>query len=258
MKAAHNGSMQLFFILTLSLSSLWGIDDLLLSEKLEIGPGISGRQSIYVDQGNFAQFVPIIIAKYENFYAEGDKAALIFHDFELGDTSFWTEIVALYRQQGFIDAKGALSDLDDRKDAIEMGVALGIASESFGLINVSLAYDVIDTHKGSAITLNYEIPIVLGDLIIRPVFSVQSMSKNLANYYFGVKSSEVVAGRPAYDITKATNYSWGYDLKYLMDDNWRITHSVEITNLDNTITKSPLVEYNANIQISLGLVYDFF
>jgi outer membrane protein len=258
MKTSTHNTLRLCLALLLSSQIVQAVEQSLLADKLEIGPGISSRQSVYVDQGTFTQLVPIVVAKYENFYAEGDKAAWIFHDFKVGEINFWTETVALYRQQGIIDAKGTLSDLSDRKDAIEMGLALGVASESFGIVNISLAYDVIETHKGSALTLNYEVPLVFGDWIIRPVFAVESVSKNLANYYFSVDSSEVVAGRPAYSISKATNYSWGYDMKYIIDDDWRITHSVEFTKLDDTIAQSPLVEHSTNIQLSIAVVYDFF
>ncbi len=248
----------LFALMTLYPPSLQALDDIFLSDKLEIGPGISVRKSLYVDQERFTQAVPIVVAKYENFYAEGDKAALIFYDIELSEITFWTELIALYRQQGFTVPQGVLSDLNDRDDAVEMGVALAMASEYFGLLNLSLAYDVIQTHKGYEVALNYEIPLVFEDWIIRPVFSIRQMSYNLSNYYFGVTNSEATVGRDPYTIHNATNYVYGIDMKYLIDEDWRITSNIEWTKMDETITLSPVVEHSTNLQFSIALIYDFF
>jgi len=249
----------IIFVLILSqIQSLLAIDSALLADKIEVGPGISGRRSVYLNQGATAALVPIVIINYGNFYSEGDKAAYILSDASLGEITFWTEAIALYRQQGFLDAKLALSGLNDRRNAVELGGAVGIAHENFGIVNLSIAYDVINTHKGYELALKYEAPLVFGDIIIRPVLSIQSMSINLANYYFAVNHNEVIAGRPAYFIDKATNYSIGYDLKYLLDDKWRLTHSVELTRFDSTIYNSPIVDFRTNIQISAAIVYDFF
>jgi len=249
--------LRLFFIITLLTTHLLAIDAALLNDKIEIGPGISSRQSVYDNQGITTVVVPIIVITYGDFYTEGDKAAYIFYDTSLGETTVWTEAIAMYRQQGFLDAKAPLDDLEDRKDSIEMGLALSLASENFGIVNLSLVYDTINTHKGHEFAIKYEAPIVIGDWIVRPVLNVQYMSQNLANYYFGVSSSEVIVGRDAYSIQTATNYSLGYDLKYLLTDRWRITQSLDLTKLDTTITESPLVTKGTNIQFSIALIYDF-
>lgn len=247
-----------FLLLFSFYPNVYAINSVLTEDKFEFGPGLSSRKSVYTDQGYTTTLVPIFVITYGDLYTEGDKAALVLGDFEWGETLFWTEAIAMYRQQGFLDATGVLNDLDDRKDAVELGAALAIASENFGILNFSLVYDVINTHKGYELALKYELPIVTGDWIIRPVLSVQKMSQNLANYYFGVDNSEVVTGRPFYHIEEATNYVLGYDLKYFLTDQWRITHSLDVTQLDQKIVDSPIVRYQTNIQVSIALVYDFF
>lgn len=240
------------------IQTIWAIDSALLADKIEVGPGISGRRSVYIDQGRTTMNVPIIIINHGDFYSEGDKAAYILSDFEWANTTFWTEAIGMYRQQGFKDAKLSLSDLNDRKDAIELGAAIGIASENFGILNFSIVYDVINTHTGYELAFKYELPVVIGEWVIRPVFSIQSMSYNLANYYFGVAPQEVATSRSAYFIDKATNYSIGYDLKYILNEKWRVTHSLDIKRFDSTIHNSPIVDFRMNLQLSVALVYDFY
>lgn len=249
--------ISIIFIQLFLQQNLKAIDEILLADKIEVGPGLSSRKSVYIDQGLTTVAVPIIIINYGDFYAEGDKAAYILSNTAWQEINFWTEAIGIYRQQGFLDAKGALNDLDDRKDAIELGFALGMVSENFGVFNLALVYDVINTHKGHELALKYEAPMVWGNWIVRPVLSIQYMSHNLAHYYFGVNSHEIIAGRALYIIDKAINYSFGYDLKYLLSDKWRITHSLDLTRLDQTITDSPIVRYQENIQFSISLVYDF-
>ena len=237
---------------------LSAIDEILLADRFEVGPGVSTHDSAFNEQESTTTLFPIFVIKYEDFYAEGDRAALTFNHFEEGGFIFWTEVIGMYRQQGFLDSTGVLSDLNDRYSTIDMGLGQVMVIEDVGLFTLSLLHDVLNAHQGYEWALTYQAPIVLGNFIIRPEFSVQSMSSNLSNYYFGVSSSEVVAGRSAYAIDQAINYSMGYDMKYIIDDHWRITHSLMLKTFDTSIVNSPIVNTDRDLQFSFSLLYDLF
>ena len=53
-----------------------------------------------------------------------------------------------------------------------------------------------------------------GNFLYRPWIGLTYEDQNLTNYYYGVKSSEATAERPAYETDSALEWSYGIDTSY--------------------------------------------
>jgi outer membrane protein len=103
----------------------------------------------------------------------------------------------------------------------------------------------------------YAAPIVIERLFIKPSIGVSYISSNLADYYYGVKSSEARPGRPSYDVGDTWGWSAGVVSNYRIHENWLLMFLLEYEGFSDDVKDSPIVSEDGEFNLMLGAAWNF-
>ncbi|KQW51745.1 MULTISPECIES: MipA/OmpV family protein [unclassified Roseateles] len=218
---------------------------------LGIGAGVSLEPYRGVDTK--ARVLPLLI--YENKWV---AVALPTLDLKLGNTG--PVSYRLRTRFGFDGYKAKdsdfLSGMERRKESLWLGAA---ASWDTGIGEVSLEVlgDAMGNSKGRMVSLEFEKRFDLGDLAITPRFGVRSVDRKYVDYYFGVKPTEAVSGRPVYMGKSTTQAEGGLRFTYATGPRETLFLDVSGRMLGSAIEDSPLVERRYQASLFAGWLYRF-
>ena len=179
----------------------------------------------------------------------------ISYDFVADDN--WT--IAAAGELNFLgfeedSAEPLLAGLTDRENAFEVG--LDVAYEGIGL---QVRQDISSTHDGMSANLGYATGWPVSErLALEVSLSVDYLSRDVADYYFGVSALEANTTRPQYSVGDAVNFNAGAQLIYRINRRTLFVGSIGITRLDDAITDSPIVADSTQYDAFIGVVYDLF
>lgn len=165
-------------------------------------------------------------------------------------------------KQGYeADDSIMLKGMRDRDPSFNVGLKLHTRTP-IGSFVLSGGYDVSNKHDGFEGSLMYTNLLPLADTKLRvyPELGLSYWSRKVSDYYFGVESDEVLpVGRGTYDLESTSNVFLGYRMEYPLSKHWGLTHSLRSTWYDDDILDSPIVEEDADSDVTatFGLTYDF-
>ena len=111
--------------------------------------------------------------------------------------------------------------------------------------------------KGQRLRLSAERTWRMGSVGMTPRLAVQWNDRKTMDYYYGVRASEALPGRPAYRAGAATHVELGLRSTY----TWAPQHSVYLdlsaTRLGSGARHSPLVDGSTESALRLGYLYRF-
>jgi outer membrane protein len=153
-----------------------------------------------------------------------------------------------------------LRGMDDREWTLELG---GSLSKTFALgkLTADFGADILNEHKGHELRLSYSYDFrdmfKIQALTVTPSIGVNYRSRQLNDYYYGVRASEVIAGRPEYDAGDSTGMMAGIRINYALSENLSLMGMISFEWLGDEIKNSPIVDEDHMESFLLGLIYRF-
>jgi outer membrane protein len=198
--------------------------------------------------------LPIIAYRDEFFYWLGPRAGFRLAKWD----NFSVFATAEYRLSDYeADDSPFLTGMDDRDGTLELGLEMSY-KQSFATVSLGFDADVLDKHAGYTIDLKVSRPFTYQRrFIIEPYLGVAWLSSDLADYYYGVKSNEARASRPAYSLDDVVNYTYGIEARYLFTQRTSLFLQLGGERLHGDIEDSPIIEEANQYRIMLGGFYSF-
>jgi len=154
------------------------------------------------------------------------------------------------------DESAALDGLKERDVTLDAGFSIATGDE-WGIASLKVMADALGVHKGYEISASYQYPIQFGRWTLVPGVTAKWPSKELVEYYYGVRIDEVTTGRPAYSGRSVFNASAAINASYMLTDTWEIIGGAEYTRLGDGITDSPIIEKDHEVIMYSAIVYRF-
>lgn len=148
------------------------------------------------------------------------------------------------------------SSLPERNFAVNAGLEFLHISQ-WGDIQAQVLTDVSGTHHGQAAWLSYTYPWFTPNSEFAFSAGVEWKSRDLVDYYYGVRRDEVIPGRPAYEGTSGTNAFLRFSASRRLSERWKAVGVMEREFLSSSIRNSPVIERDTSDTFFLGLYYRF-
>ena len=202
--------------------------------------------------------VPLVFYEDQKLTVFGPMAAYSF----FGEENRWAvQALARGRFEGYdSDDSDYLRGMSDRDWSLELGLRY-INDLDFAVMSLDFTHDVLDEHNG------YEFRFTLRKLFrnllnikslnLTPTAGINWRSSDLNTYYYGVRDSEAIAGRPAYKAGGSVDYLTGAQLTYKLSDQWSLLSIVDVEWLGSEITDSPIVDKDYYATLLLGAMVEF-
>ena len=223
---------------------------------LGIAAGV--KQQPYTGAGTKTQGIPLIY--YENHYVRvlGAGAELKLPKFELGaDASLSFGLRAKYGLGGYEPGDAPiLEGMQERKGSVWLGAGVTWHNE---IADVSAEWlgDASGKSKGQQFRLGVQRNFRAGSFTLTPRIGANWLDRKYVDYYYGVRTEESRAGRPAYLGASTVNTEIGLRVDYAIDRRQSVFVDVSATQLGKQIKNSPLVDRSSQTSLSLGYLYRF-
>ncbi|MFG6441042.1 MipA/OmpV family protein [Roseateles sp. LKC17W] len=167
-------------------------------------------------------------------------------------------LVGKFNMDGY-EAKDStfLAGMNERKGGFWAG-AKATWRNDVAHLSAEWTADVSSHSKGQRFNLSLEKNFRLGpQLMLSPRVGASWMDKKYVDYYFGVRSHEVQAGRAASTGTSGVNAELGLRSLYMIDPHHAVFLDLGVTRLAKSIKNSPLVERSTENRVLMGYLYRF-
>ena len=223
------------------------------NSTLSIGPGVVVTTKPYTGMDATVYPIPLVDFTCGNFYISAATAG-----YRLAAEENWTfAAIGRWRFDGYdSDDSDNLAGMHNRHMTVDGGGELSYFG-NWGEVKLSFVTDMLGQHDGQEMRLGYTKPFNFDRITISPSVGMIWQSSNLANYYYGVRSDEAIAGRPAYSVGDAVNWFAGIRTQYKLDDRWTLLCDITYEWLDREIKDSPIVSDGYVISIMAGAMYRF-
>lgn len=227
-----------------------------LSGKGDAGLGVAWRfeHSVYRGAGLRYDFVPLYL--YEGDY-------LYLHAYRIGlkldrqpDRRFDVFLSHRFESFPYDRIPASLAGMAVRGPGVDAGVSYR-RSGKWGNLYAEFLRDVSGASQGNELRLGYNYERRSGNLSLKPSLALEQRSAGLNDYYYGVRSSEGTALRPAYDPGAGMNAVVGLYAQYNLTERWRLLTGLSATRWAGGVRRSPIVDDRTQLSAFLGFAYDF-
>jgi MipA family protein len=226
------------------------------------GLGIAGfsQQQAYTGIDRFNTAIPVV--HFENRWVElmGPWLDIKLPGIEWGEDQALTLAVRtqLFGFDGYKPKDAPiLNGMDERENGIFAGPA---AKWSNPLIDVfgEWMVDVSGNSEGQRMSIGLEHQFHVGErFMITPGAAALWLDKKYADYYYGVRSTEVRADRPAYVADSTVNIEFSLRADYFLDQHKAVFIELGYTALGSEIKDSPLTDRSSETMVLMGYLYRF-
>lgn len=225
-------------------AGLWGL-----------GLGAIGRSSPYVGSDvNVVQPIPAITYFGERLQWVGPNVRYGVW----GSDDLRLALTASYRVGVYEDDDSdALTGLGDRDSTLMGGFAVIYEGPQGFELDLSYEHDVLDRIGGGTIAARLSRNFQLGNLRLSPGIGANWLSRELANYDFGVPDAAATADRGAYEVGDTVTAEASVAAFYEITENWRVVLNVAVERLGSDITRSPIVDDDQVIKGFAAITYSF-
>lgn len=222
-----------------------------------LGPGLLITDKAH--KGGDTRVLPIPAISYQRgrFMVFGTQARWVFY-YEEG---LMISALGKLRLEGYRSSESRhLSGMDKRRMTLEGGLA--VAQEfDWGRLTAEWTSDVLNEHKGHELRLvaDRRFADIFGfdKLAFTPAVGGNWRSKQLNNYYYGVKSKEARPDRDAYTVGDTLGLLTAARLDYALSERWNLFGAVSVEWLSSKISDSPIVDQHHRMSIFIGGMYTF-
>lgn len=222
-----------------------------------IGAGVLVSEKPYTGVDTETYVIPFARLYYRGLFFEGTRFG-----YELYKNEDWKfSPILQWRFDGYESGdSSALTGMADRDMTLDGGAQLEY-DMGWSVLRFSWVADLLSEHQGHEFEISmakrYAQAFDIEKLSVIPNIGVSFLSSDLADYYYGVRASEAIGGRPQYNVGSSTNYSAGVNMIYQLDEKWDLMAGFNYTWLDSEIEDSPIVSEDAVYSIMAGLAYKF-
>jgi outer membrane protein len=191
---------------------------------------------------------------------EGDH--VFFRGLQLGWHAWQREgmqldVVAQARLDGFDRDDIPIPGLEDRRESVDLGAVMTLSGDA-GKLEFSALTDALNRSGGQELALEYGYPFMLGRVRITPKAGVRWWSRDLANYYYGIRPREVAQGAPAaYAVSSSLLPELGVNVMAPVNRRWALWGAARYQRLPSQIADSPLVSASSTSTLLIGVSYRF-
>ncbi|MEM4986190.1 MipA/OmpV family protein [Collimonas sp. H4R21] len=218
-----------------------------------LGGGVSVIKKGYRDIDR--DVLPLPLISYESKWISASVPTL---DVKLNSNeNLSMRLRARYAGDGYdTDDSPFLAGMDDRKGSIWIGGAV-IWRPQFANLSAEVLHDVSGYSKGVRAKLQVNRRFAFGTFGVTPRLGVEWVDSKYVDYYYGVKTSEVRAGRGFYQGNSTANIEAGVRLDYSIARRHTVFFDVRSSRFGSAIKDSPLVDQSSETGVSLGYIYRF-
>lgn len=229
------------------------------SDKQEnkFGIGFTGSVAERPFVGVDNQSASLLYLSYKNdfFYIEGLDIG--FNVYKNKTSSL--DILAtprFYEVKESFASNGELNGIDETKPSYFGGVSSQIRTRLF-TYTFQILHDLIESDGNEFVAQGSKSFNISNDFILTPSVGFVYQDKKLVDYFYGVQTNEVIAGRPQYTGKGSLNYN------ITLNANWSATKHIDILGqvkyekLGNGIIDSPITNKDTVLFLTLGAVYRF-
>ncbi len=224
-----------------------------------LGIGAVNSQHAYKGMERETKALPLI--RFENEYVKvgGLGLEVKLPSLELGQGNRVKFGIVGKGEMGGYKAGDApiLAGMAERKGGFWAGAKAEWENE---IVDVSAQWtaDTSGKSKGQKFSLGFEKKWRLGQqVMVTPYVTAHWLDKKYVDYYYGVRASEVAAGRAAYTGDSGVNVDVGLRTMYRFDRHHGVLVDVGVTSLAKSIKDSPLVDRKSTNRVVLGYMYSF-
>ncbi|MBB6091209.1 outer membrane protein [Povalibacter uvarum] len=222
--------------------------------EFSLGLAAGTQTTLYRDQDDEAFVIPVVGYEGERFSYFLDTAAYQLFGGEAGETGWRVRALASAR---IFDQPKRNADLEKRHSTVDVGLESG-AQGPWGSLNLQFLTDAMNHHDGFEIDLTYAYELKVTErLSLSPSLGISYYDEKLADYYFGVRPSEVRTSRAEYHPGKSGVATVGLMTIYALTDHWMLVGVVEEMVLSDELADSPLVETDSSTTALVGVLYRF-
>lgn len=211
------------------------------------------RNGGYIDDANRTLVVPAVGYEGKHVFFRGLQ--LGWHAWR--QEGLQLDIVAQARLEGFNARDIPIAGLGSRRESTDVGAVL-TASGDVGKLEFTALTDALNRSGGQELALDYGYPFTAGRVRITPKVGVRWWSSAMADYYYGIRTAEVVRGAPAvYAVSSALVPELGVNVIAPLSRRWALWGAMRYQRLPSQIADSPLVSKSSASTLLLGVSYVF-
>ncbi len=227
------------------------------SNIFSVGAGVIITKDPYKGIDTQSRGIPFFLYRTNKLSIYGPMMS-----YSLFEDEYWQiKALAKVRFEGYEqDDSSFLQGMDDRQWTLEMGGSLSRIL-TIGNITTDLAADILNEHKGYELRLYYSYDFrnifKIPALTVTPNIGLAYRSRQLNDYYYGVRESEAIAGRPAYNVGDSTGLMSGLRVNYKLSEKLSLMSLISFEWLDDEIRNSPIIDEDYIESFLLGITYKF-
>ncbi|WP_435170896.1 MipA/OmpV family protein [Falsirhodobacter sp. 1013] len=214
----------------------------------------AGGNDVYVGDGEAALVLPAI--RYQgNGFSIGFPTGIQARLFQSGHLD--VSAVVRPRVFGLVDTDEQELDGIDRNVTADAGFeALYRLADRTGLVMEAVT-ELTDEHGGTEVGLAVRHDLPFGAVHLNLEGGVRWQDSALSSYLWGVSASEARAGRSAYDPDAGVIPHLSVSAAYPLEDRSILRASIRADFLPDSITDSPLVDENVQVEALIGVAWNF-
>ncbi len=222
--------------------------------QFSVGAMIGRDPSIYVGGKDQTQAFPFFTARWGNFFFQGPSLGYMLHETENWQLSTTLDLDGLGNNNR--DDSPVLADMGDFDSVFLASVKLDYGTE-WGQLGFSLGRDISGAHDGYKVNVSYSYAVPLGGWMIEPQLSVEWVSEEINQYFYGVTEAQVIEGRAAYKADAGINYDIGVSAMYPIMQNHAIMLRLGHNRVSSEVSDSPIVGSKGSTSFGVGYIYRF-
>lgn len=222
------------------------------SQRWSIAATLRTQSSPYEDEDLHSDFIPLLTYSGETLFLAGTKAGIHAYKSE----NWRANLYAGYRFAGYNDDEKDYLKGMGREDSVDGGFDLTRVT-ALGDFTFDAASDISSNHNGQVLSFNWSRYYDHGPWKVLPWVGVSWYSQDYNQYYFGVRTEEVLPDRPRYRVDESTSFRIGSDIRYAIDSRQFLTFNIEYERLGDTIYDSPIVDEQDILKLGLNYRVQF-
>lgn len=211
------------------------------------GVGLGINQEIY--RGYKRRVIPLPLVGYR-----GEKLSVYgpFVSYELAKVNAVSITAKLSpRFAGYDEGDSDVFVGMKRKSSLDAGIGLQYKVDNWTFDTEALT-DVLGNSNGQELKLKVSYGLRFGPLQVSPELGLSYSDSKLVNYYYGVRSNEATAQRPAYRAGDAVNYHTGVAISTPVFFGGMTRLGLQYHWYDDSIANSPLTDRDSGVSAFLA------